>query len=45
MQFIILSVVTVGYTVSAYIYAAFVVFALLALVELFQFKKSASTPS
>ena len=43
LQFVILVFVTLKYPISTYFYAAFVIFALLALVELFQFKKSAST--
>jgi CDP-diacylglycerol---glycerol-3-phosphate 3-phosphatidyltransferase len=43
MQFLVLIAVTLGYSISAYLYASFVVFAALALFELFQFKKSAST--
>lgn len=45
LQFVVLIALTWGFQISAYLYAAFVVFALLALVELFQFKKSASTTS
>ena len=43
LQFIVLVFMTLKYPISTYLYAAFVVFATLALVELFQFKKSAST--
>lgn len=45
LQFVVLIALTWGFQISGYLYAAFVVFALLALVELFQFKKSASTTS
>lgn len=43
LQFIVLIALTLGYTIPWYLYCAFIVFAGLALVELFQFKKSAST--
>jgi CDP-diacylglycerol--glycerol-3-phosphate 3-phosphatidyltransferase len=43
LQFIVLIALTMGFTIPWYLYASFVVFAALALVELFQFKKSAST--
>jgi len=45
LQFVVLIALTWGYTIPWYLYGAFVVFAGLALVELFQFKKSASTTS
>lgn len=45
MQFVVLIAVTLGFLPSPYLYGAFVLFALLALIELFQFKKSASTTS
>ena len=45
LQFVVLIALTWGFTISWYLYAAFVVFATLALIELFQFKKSASTSS
>jgi CDP-diacylglycerol--glycerol-3-phosphate 3-phosphatidyltransferase len=45
LQFVVLIALTWDFTISWYLYAAFVVFAALALVELFQFKKSASTTS
>ncbi len=43
LQFVVLVALTMGLTIPWYLYASFVVFAALALVELFQFKKSAST--
>lgn len=39
LQFLVLMGVTVGYWIPAYLFYAFVVFALLGLYELFQFKK------
>lgn len=39
LQFIVLIGLTLGYRIPSYIYPAFVVFATLALIELFQFKK------
>ncbi len=45
LQFVVLIALTWGFNISWYLYAAFVVFATLALIELFQFKKSASTSS
>jgi CDP-diacylglycerol--glycerol-3-phosphate 3-phosphatidyltransferase len=45
LQFVVLIALTWGFNISWYLYAAFVVFATLALIELFQFKKSASTTS
>ena len=45
LQFVVLIALTWGFTIPWYLYAAFVVFAGLALIELFQFKKSASTTS
>jgi len=43
LQFVVLIALTWGFNISWYLYAAFVAFATLALIELFQFKKSAST--
>ncbi len=45
LQFIVLIALTLGYTISWHLYASFVVFAGLALIELFQFKKSATLPN
>jgi CDP-diacylglycerol--glycerol-3-phosphate 3-phosphatidyltransferase len=45
LQFVVLIALTMEFTIPWYLYASFVVFAALALVELFQFKKSASTTS
>jgi CDP-diacylglycerol--glycerol-3-phosphate 3-phosphatidyltransferase len=45
LQFVVLIALTWGFQISGYLYVAFVVFAVLALIELFQFKKSASTTS
>jgi CDP-diacylglycerol--glycerol-3-phosphate 3-phosphatidyltransferase len=45
LQFVVLIALTWGFTINGYLYGAFVVFASLALIELFQFKKSASTTS
>ncbi len=45
LQFVVLIALTWGVPISGYLYGAFVVFAALALIELFQFKKSASTTS
>lgn len=42
LQFVVLIALTLGYTIPWYLYASFVAFAGLALIELFQFKKSAS---
>jgi CDP-diacylglycerol--glycerol-3-phosphate 3-phosphatidyltransferase len=39
MQFIVLGTLTLSYTIPALLYPIFVIFALLALFELFQFKK------
>jgi phosphatidylglycerophosphate synthase len=44
LQFVVLIALTLNwFSIPWYLYASFVVFAALALVELFQFKKSAST--
>ena len=45
LQFIVMIALTLGFSIPWYLYGAFVVFAGLALIELFQFKKSASTIS
>ncbi len=45
LQFVVLIALTLGFYIPWYLYASFVVFAGLALIELFQFKKSASTSS
>lgn len=45
LQFVVLIALTMGFSIPWYLYIAFVIFAGLALVELFQFKKSASTTS
>jgi CDP-diacylglycerol--glycerol-3-phosphate 3-phosphatidyltransferase len=42
LQFFVLVWVTLGYTVSIYLYWSFVAFALFGLYELFQFKKQSS---
>lgn len=43
LQFIVLIALTLGFTIPSLLYIAFVLFAALALIELFQFKKSASS--
>jgi CDP-diacylglycerol--glycerol-3-phosphate 3-phosphatidyltransferase len=43
LQFVVLIALTLGFSIPWYLYTSFVVFAGLALIELFQFKKSAST--
>ena len=45
LQFVVLIALTLGFSIPWYLYGAFVAFAVLALIELFQFKKSASTTS
>jgi len=45
LQFVVLIALSWGFTINGYLHGAFVVFASLALIELFQFKKSASTTS
>ena len=44
LQFIVLIALTLGIAIPWFLYVSFVVFAFLALVELFQFKKSVTTP-
>ncbi|MGD0664115.1 MAG: CDP-alcohol phosphatidyltransferase family protein [Rhabdochlamydiaceae bacterium] len=44
LQFFVLVWITMGHSIPSYLYYSFVVFALLGLYELFQFKKLSSQP-